>query len=77
MRCRAGSNISFNHTSTGNMPFKLLKIFLIIVFLTLAISILDSRRRLWANNRNGRGFTLRGLLILGIIILFLVFSLLR
>ncbi|KOS06044.1 hypothetical protein AM493_08325 [Flavobacterium akiainvivens] len=59
------------------MPFKLLQIFLILVFVTLVISILDSRRRLWATNRNGRAFTVRGIILLGVIILFLVFSLLR
>lgn len=66
-----------NHPKSNNMPFKLLQIFLIIVFLTLVISILDSRKKLWNTNRNGRAFTLRGIIILGIIILFLVFSLLR
>jgi hypothetical protein len=59
------------------MQKKILLLLCIIVVFTLVISIWQSRKRLWANNRNGRGFTLRGLIILGLIILFLVFSILR
>jgi hypothetical protein len=71
-----GAFLIFGYLYTP-MAYKLLTLLLIIVFLTLALSIRDSRRKLWATNRNGRAFTIRGVILLGIIILFLVFSLLR
>jgi len=58
---------------------KFVLIVTIIVFLTLMLGIIQSRKRLWKhhNNRNSRIFTLRGIIIIGVIILFLVFSLFR
>jgi len=54
-------------------------IFAIIICLTLILDILRSRKRLWKerNTRNSRIFTVRGIIIIGILILFLVFSLFR
>jgi hypothetical protein len=60
------------------MLYKLLTLFLIIVFLTLILFIKNSRKPLRnTTSGNRRIFTFRGMVLLGAIILFLVFSLLR
>ncbi|MES2486954.1 MAG: hypothetical protein V4581_13545 [Bacteroidota bacterium] len=58
---------------------KIVLLFTIIVCLTLILDIIKSRKRLWKdrNNRNSRIFTIRGIIIISVILLFLVFSLFR
>ncbi|MFP5437492.1 MAG: hypothetical protein ACLGH8_06900 [Bacteroidia bacterium] len=61
------------------MITKLLTLFVIIFFLTLVLGILKSRRPLWAtqNSIHSRLFTIRALIVIGLIVLFLFFSLFR
>nr|WP_322625440.1 hypothetical protein [uncultured Flavobacterium sp.] len=58
---------------------KLLTLFIIIFFLTLVLGILKSRKPLWArqNTLHSRLATLRALIVIGLIVLFLFFSLFR
>lgn len=60
------------------MPRKLL-ILTIIVMATLLVSVLKSRKGLWRNDNrlNIRMLTLRSVLVIFAIIIFLIFSLLR
>jgi hypothetical protein len=61
------------------MVYKLLTIFVMIFFLTLMLSVVHSRKRLWAKDGTiyRRTVTVRALLLLVVIVLFLFFSLLR
>jgi hypothetical protein len=61
------------------MIYKLLTLLVIIFFLTLVLGILKSRRPLWEkhNTLHSRLATVRALLVIGLIVLFLFFSLFR
>jgi hypothetical protein len=61
------------------MQPRLLLILTIVFLLTLLLSIVQSRKRLWARDpRPGtKLFTWRGVFIIAVIILFLFFSLIR
>ncbi|AWH85554.1 hypothetical protein HYN59_10725 [Flavobacterium album] len=61
------------------MVYKFLLIICIIFLLTLLLSVKHSRRRLWQQDktRNSRMYTLRAVLLIIVLILFLFFSLVR
>jgi hypothetical protein len=62
-----------------NMVNKSLLLITMVFFLTLLLSVVQSRRRLWQANasRNSRIFTFRAIVILVVIVLFLFFTLVR
>ncbi|WP_116790297.1 hypothetical protein [Flavobacterium psychrotrophum] len=61
------------------MQNKIGLIIIIVFFLTLLISIKRSRKGLWAKDtsQNSRMFTLRAVLFIAVILLYLFFSLVR
>ncbi|MEL1242992.1 hypothetical protein AAEO56_01850 [Flavobacterium sp. DGU11] len=61
------------------MVYKYLLVIIIIFLLTLLLSVVQSRKRLWRANasRNARIFTLRAIFVLVILVIFLFFSLAR
>jgi len=60
------------------MQNKIGTIIIIIFFLTLLLYIKHSRKRLWAKGgRNSRIFTIRAVLLIIVILVFLFFSLVR
>ncbi|MGV3460904.1 MAG: hypothetical protein ACO1N9_10680 [Flavobacterium sp.] len=59
------------------MQYKIVLLLAIVMLIVLMLYIRDSRKRLWQGNRQAKVFTLRSLLLIGVVILFLVFSLLR